>query len=146
MMRRYYFYVSHLGHLYPVENAVQTPFGPTYLKEKRFLKFFFSHLRRSVISDNEDLSVWPFVSVCGRELNFVRSASRTPVVFQQLHENVLFYGEGALSTPFCPSLLALSSVGELYHPIKLQGKLCWFCLIVCLHGVLCYVLCYVFNA
>jgi hypothetical protein len=115
-LRRYFYTVSQLGHLYPLESrdVKHMPFGPTFLKDKRFLQFFYARVRRSAPSDGED-SEWPWLSVCGRELNFIMSASRTPIVFQALAEERLWYGEGAASVPFEPSQLRLSRGGELYH-------------------------------
>ena len=116
-LRRYYYHVSQLGHLYPLESkdVRRMPFGPTFLKDRRFLQFFHARLRRTASADGEDVTEWPWLSVCGRELNFVRSASRTPVVFQRLEEERLWHAEGALSVPFDPAQLRLSRGGELYH-------------------------------
>ena len=115
--RRYFYYVSQLGHLYPLESqhVARMPFGPAFLKDKRFLHFFYARLRRTVAGDGENVAQWPWLSVCGRELNFVRSASRTPVVFQRLEEGRLWYAQAALSVPFEPTRLSLSAAGELYH-------------------------------
>jgi hypothetical protein len=116
-LRRYFYTVSQLGHLYPLESrdVKQIPIGPTFLKDKRFLQFFYARVRPATVGDGEDVSQWPWLSVCGRELNFIKSASRTPIVFQALVEERLWYGEGAASVPFEPSQLRLSRGGELYH-------------------------------
>ncbi len=98
------------------------PFGPTFLKDRRFLQFFYARLRPTAPGDGEDVSQWPFLSVCGRETNFICSASRTPVVFQRLEEERLWHAEGALSVPFDPSHLRLSAGGELYHECPGVGQ------------------------
>ncbi len=115
--RSYFYYVSQLGHLYPLESRglSRLPFGPTYLKERRFLQFFFARVRRTQASDGEATDTWPWLSVCGREMNFVHSASRTPVVFQKLEDGRLWLAEGSMSVPFEPRRLGLSVRGELYH-------------------------------
>jgi hypothetical protein len=121
-MRRYFFFVSQLGHLYPVENAFERPFGPTFLKEKRFLEFFYKRIRRAVVEDGEDTSLWPFLSMCGRELNFVSCAQKTPIVFQSLESDFLSFAEGSLRIDFRPDALSLSDHGELYHDVLIGGK------------------------
>jgi hypothetical protein len=59
---------------------------------------------------------YPFVSPCGKELNFIRPAA-TPIVFHSLIDNdtTLVYG-GTMVQPFDSSHLAVSEKsGRLYH-------------------------------
>lgn len=64
---------------------------------------------------------YPYVSPCGVELNFVRSAD-LPLVFHSLQQNgkekrQLVFG-GTLTQPFSPDKLAISVVtGRLYHEL-----------------------------
>jgi hypothetical protein len=112
--RAYFYYVNHYGNLYVLEDEFQRkmPFGPSFLKDKKFLDFFFKRLQK-----NDDFNLkthpdFPFVSKCGRELNFVKCAE-TPIVFQNLEKQCLIYG-GSLKTQFDPSALLIKD-GKLYH-------------------------------
>ena len=61
---------------------------------------------------------YPFVSPCGKELNFIRPAA-TPIVFHSLIDNgtALVYG-GTMVQPFDSSHLAVSEKsGKLYHKL-----------------------------
>ncbi|MBN3277878.1 RHG39 protein, partial [Polyodon spathula] len=93
-------------------------------KDKQFLVFFFSRLRRNESGRYQDS--FPFLSLCGRERNFVRCDDR-PVVFTQLlggaggggGPELLSYCGGAerLVVPFCPTALYMHpGNGRLYHP------------------------------
>ena len=92
------------------------PFGPVYLKEPRFLDFFFRRLKATPDDDAYgSLAMrqrWPYVSLCGRERNFVRAA-RTAIVYQDLLDNELCYA-GTLRVPFRPETLSVVH-GELLH-------------------------------
>lgn len=60
---------------------------------------------------------YPFVSLCGKEVNFIRPAA-TPIVFHSLESNTLHYG-GTLQVPFEPVSLAVSPrTGQLYHKVQ----------------------------
>ena len=60
---------------------------------------------------------YPFVSLCGKEVNFIRPAA-TPIVFHSLQSNTLYFG-GTLQLPFEPTNLAVSPrTGQLYHKIQ----------------------------
>ena len=108
--------------------------------DKPFLAFFFKRLKVNTTSKySED---FPFISPCGRELNYIRCYDR-PVVFQHVvdwHGNTIEYEEIAtfsdeqgsqnvteqlsyggvgcgLVTNFQPHLLHMSPVnGHVYHP------------------------------
>jgi hypothetical protein len=98
----------------------------TSIKDAKFLDFFFRRLQ-PLRSRDEDLmngrdilkSQYPYVSPCGKELNFVRPAA-TPIVFHSLQGDELFYA-GAMVQPFEEKHLAISrETGKLYH--RLRGE------------------------
>lgn len=94
------------------------PFVPADLQ---FLVTFFSRLRPNQSGRYE--ASFPFLSLCGRERNFLRCEDR-PVVFTHLlapdsaAPRLSFCGGGeALAVPFEPArLLPLAANGRLYHP------------------------------
>lgn len=99
----------------------------TSIKDDKFLNFFFSRIRWTRTRDLEFLiskgieNHYPFVSLCGKEVNFIRPAA-TPIVFHSLVGNELFFG-GNLKQSFESSRLAISSVtGRLYHEIPGNGN------------------------
>lgn len=57
------------------------PTGPTFLRDSKQLRFFFNRLARNDTGLYADQ--FPYVSPCGKELNFVACADR-PIVFQDL--------------------------------------------------------------
>ncbi|HBS05775.1 MAG TPA: DUF4505 domain-containing protein [Leptospiraceae bacterium] len=78
-----------------------------------FLDFFFERLKPNDTGMHDE---YPYVSPCGREMNFVRS-SGAPIVFRKMDErqNVLIFG-GSLTFPWQPEKLVIGSDGQLYHP------------------------------
>ena len=114
--RHYYYWVNHYGQLYVLDDAAHQPmpYGPTYLKDAKFLDFFFRQLQRAPRDPpGSRTDAFPWLSRCGIEYNWVR-ASRTPIVFSLLRDGLLSYA-GTLSVPFEPDGLVLQN-GELYHP------------------------------
>ncbi|NXW84310.1 CH082 protein, partial [Alopecoenas beccarii] len=95
----------------------------TCFKDVRFLAFFFKQLQPNRSGRYE--TQFPFMSLCGRERNFLRCDDR-PVVFTEIlpgadtgTERLLSYcGAGnRLTVPFQPQNLAVSPRnGRLYHP------------------------------
>lgn len=91
--------------------------------DKKFLVFFFSRLQLNQTGRYQEN--FPFLSLCGRERNFLRCDDR-PVVFTHLLQNqeepageLLSYCGGAdkLSVPFCPQEIYMHPVsGRVYHP------------------------------
>ncbi|XP_068957043.1 UPF0598 protein C8orf82 homolog [Petaurus breviceps papuanus] len=123
--REYFYYIDHQGQLFLDDAKVKNFI--TCFKDRQFLVFFFSRLRKNQSGRYED--AFPFVSLCGRERNFVRCED-LPVVFTHLLADGpgptrLSYGGGgeALAVPFEPArLLPLPANGRLYHPApKLAG-------------------------
>lgn len=92
----------------------------TSIKDPKFLNFFFSRIQlprledQSFLLENGILQDYPYVSLCGREVNFIRPAA-LPIVFHTKKEDKLFFG-GNLDHRFCPSHLAVSpKSGQLFH-------------------------------
>lgn len=112
-LRQYFYHVNHFGQLYCLgESPIvdKLPFGPAYLKDAKFLDFFFRNLRfrPGMFAD------YPHCSVCGIEENFVRSA-RTPIVYRMLSDDGQHLVHAhSLLVPFDPSSLLVRN-GELYH-------------------------------
>ncbi|KAL2076747.1 hypothetical protein ACEWY4_027655 [Coilia grayii] len=94
----------------------------TCFKDQQFLVFFFSRVRRNLIGRYEQH--FPYVSLCGRERNFLRCDDQ-PIVFTQLLPSppetgaLLSYcgGGSGLAVRFRPEALYMRpSSGRLYHP------------------------------
>lgn len=91
-------------------------------KEKKFLKFFFNRLREN---DTQRYRMFPYMSLCGRERNYVR-CNDTPIVFTEhirksecRETDSLCYAHGGadLSVEFQPSKLYMHpESGRVYHP------------------------------
>ena len=98
------------------------------LTDQKFLVFFFSRLRRNEMGRYQDH--FPFLSLCGRERNFLRCDDR-PLVFTHLLQGstgvegsesspeLLSFcgGEDKLSAPFQPASIYMHpGSGRVYHP------------------------------
>ncbi|XP_034562298.1 UPF0598 protein C8orf82 homolog [Notolabrus celidotus] len=121
-IREYFYYIDHQGQLFLDDTKVKN--FVTCFKDKKFLVFFFSRLRSNQSGRYED---FPFLSLCGRERNFLRCDDR-PVVFTHLlqspDQDLLSYCGGAekLTFPFRPEALYMHPVtGRVYHPCSEQG-------------------------
>lgn len=96
------------------------------LLDQHFLVFFFNRLKLN--QSGRYQQDFPFLSLCGRERNFLRCEDQ-PIVFTHLlseagHEERLSYcGGGAkLTVPFRPESLFMQPVsGRLYHPGPERG-------------------------
>ncbi|KAH8304302.1 hypothetical protein KR059_006155, partial [Drosophila kikkawai] len=93
-------------------------------KEKDFLKFFFNRVRLN--KTNRYQSDFPYISLCGRERNFIR-CDDTPLVFtEQLQKDdneVLSYAHSGqvLTLPYEPHKLYMDPRnGRVYHPATPQ--------------------------
>lgn len=102
MEREYFYWIDSEGRLWH---------DGTELLEPRFLDFFFRRLRRNELGRHVE---FPFLSECGKERNFVRSAER-PIVFRKLERNGLLYA-GTLHVAFDPGALRVSADARLWHP------------------------------
>ncbi len=94
VQRVYFYYVNHLGNLYPLESAASLggplPFGPACVRGAP-LDFVLSR----IVPRPPDMETPPnldprfrWVSPCGRELNYVAAAA-TPIVFHTLEGTTL---------------------------------------------------------
>ncbi|CAL8255268.1 unnamed protein product [Merluccius merluccius] len=131
-IREYFYYVDHQGQLFLDDTKVKN--FVTCFKDKKFLVFFFSRLRSNQSGRYGDH--FPFLSLCGRERNFVRCDDR-PLVFTHLlqpppaaaeeeergapapgPEMLSYCGGGELlSAPFRPDALYMRPAsGRVYHP------------------------------
>ena len=135
--RRCYFYnVDLQGRLFLEETFPKNI--ATSIKDDRFLDFFFrrvqpvdSKLQHDVMKRRQiSIHDYPFVSLCGKELNFIRPAA-SPVVFHGLveetgtdgneHDPQLVFG-GTLRQAFAWRHLAVSPMtGRIYHARR-QGN------------------------
>lgn len=117
--REYFYYVDHQGQLFLDDSKMKN--FTTCFKDPQFLVAFFSRLRPNRSGRYE--AAFPFLSLCGRERNFLRCEDR-PVVFTHLLSaapgppRLSYCGGGeALAVPFEPArLLPLAANGRLYHP------------------------------
>ncbi|XP_034035281.1 UPF0598 protein C8orf82 homolog [Thalassophryne amazonica] len=126
-IREYFYYIDHQGQLFLDDTKVKN--FVTCFKDKQFLTFFFTHLRLNQSGRYEE--DFPFLSLCGRERNFLRCDDR-PVVFTHMlpsraelqqgtaaDQELLSYcgGGDKLSVPFCPETLYMHPAsGRVYHP------------------------------
>lgn len=96
------------------------------IKDKHFLQFFFTRIRPNSTSRYE--STFPFVSLCGRERNYIR-CDDTPVVFSHIFTNASDDGNNnchkfafgnagdLLSHDFQPEHICMvPETGRIYHP------------------------------
>ncbi|XP_011373122.1 UPF0598 protein C8orf82 homolog isoform X2 [Pteropus medius] len=117
--REYFYYVDHQGQLFLDDSKMKNFI--TCFKDPQFLVTFFSRLRPNRSGRYE--ASFPFLSLCGRERNFLRCDDR-PVVFTHLlaagpgPPRLSYCGGGeALAVPFEPArLVPLADNGRLYHP------------------------------
>ncbi|XP_078478201.1 LOW QUALITY PROTEIN: UPF0598 protein C8orf82 homolog [Lampetra planeri] len=119
-IREYFYYMDHQGQLFLDDTKVKN--FVTCFKDKHFLVFFFSRLRFNHSGRYQD--DFPFLSLCGRERNFLRCDDR-PVVFTHLlqglageQERLSFCGgEEKLTVGFRPEALYVHPAsGRVYHP------------------------------
>uniref|UniRef100_A0A1A8Q5C6 Chromosome 8 open reading frame 82 n=1 Tax=Nothobranchius rachovii TaxID=451742 RepID=A0A1A8Q5C6_9TELE len=125
-IREYFYFIDHQGQLFLDDTKVKN--FVTCFKDKQFLVFFFSRLRLNRSGRYEE--DFPFLSLCGRERNFLCCDDR-PVVFTHLlqspagpqgptgEQQQLSYcgGEEKLTVPFQPEALYMHPTsGRVYHP------------------------------
>lgn len=140
--REYFYNVDLQGRLFLEETMPKNI--ATSLKSAKFLDFFFTQLRPNP-SDGLYADEYPFISPCGKEMNFVRPFElRSPIVFYELtspptktadaqdgvsesqisntaneSDHVLIYG-ATLQESFDPSALVMDTTeGRLFH--RLMG-------------------------
>lgn len=120
-VREYFYYIDHQGMLF-LDDARMKNFTSCF-KEKKFLKFFFSQLRMNNTGRYED---FPYLSICGKERNFVR-CDDYPIVYTHIIEKESLgkvdihlahnYADQFLSQAFLPNMLVMfPDTGRVYHP------------------------------
>uniref|UniRef100_A0A0P4VZJ5 Uncharacterized protein n=1 Tax=Scylla olivacea TaxID=85551 RepID=A0A0P4VZJ5_SCYOL len=120
-IREYFYYIDHQGMLF-LDDARMKNFTSCF-KEKKFLQFFFSRIKFNETGHYPD---FPFLSLCGRERNYIR-CDDLPLVFTHLitketaegPQEHLAYGNAGetMSLPFQPSEICMQvETGRVYHP------------------------------
>ncbi|CAH1780536.1 unnamed protein product [Owenia fusiformis] len=116
-IREYFYYIDHQGQLF-LDDAKIKNFTSCF-KEKDFLEFFFKRVKTNESGRYED---FPYISLCGRERNFIRCDDQ-PIVYTHLIQtesgHMLTYGYAGdrLKVEFEPSeLCMLPWTGRVYHP------------------------------
>lgn len=89
-------------------------------KEKKFLEFFFKRIRLNETGRYQE--EFSFISLCGRERNYIR-CDDVPIVYTNVlvknNMDLLSYGYAGdlLSTEFIPNkIYMLPLTGRVYHP------------------------------
>ena len=122
--RCYFYSVDLQGRLFLEETLPKNI--ATSIKDAKFLDFFFRRVRRVNVDERAlmkerqiPVEDYPFVSPCGKELNFIRPAA-TPIVFHSLtsdNNRQLLFG-GNLAQPLNVACIAVSfQSGRLYHEL-----------------------------
>ena len=101
----------------------------TSIKDERFLDFFFRRVKpvdekmKKVLKQRQiPVDDYPYVSPCGKELNFIRPAD-LPVVFHTLLDGGTLVYAGALQQAFDWRHLAVSrTTGRIYHSFGDETK------------------------
>ncbi|XP_076110897.1 UPF0598 protein CG30010-like [Mytilus galloprovincialis] len=127
-IREYFYFIDHHGQLF-LDDARMKNFTSCF-KEKDFLVFFFKRLRMNTTTRyKED---FPYLSLCGRERNFVRCDDQ-PIVYTHIipsnndseNDQLSYGGAGpALTVEFEPEKICmLPKTGRVYYPAieKLGG-------------------------
>ncbi|CAK9023758.1 UPF0598 protein C8orf82, partial [Durusdinium trenchii] len=124
--RKYFYHVDLQGRLFLEETMPKNV--ATSLKSPKFLDFFWTMLRPN---NRGEFAEYPFISPCGKEMNFIRPAD-TPVVFDALEDRtdeegnevqVLVYA-ATLSEVFDPTKLVWhSTTDRLYYPVSKHKRL-----------------------
>ncbi|XP_036333565.1 UPF0598 protein CG30010 [Rhagoletis pomonella] len=118
-IREYFYFIDHEGMLF-LDDAKMKNFTSCF-KEKKFLKFFFSRIKLN--DTNRYRGDFPYLSLCGRERNFIR-CDDTPIVFTHVLQDEngnerLSYAHGGeqLTTDFLPQKIYMNpETGRVYHP------------------------------
>jgi len=121
-IREYFFYVDHNGMLFQDDSRMKH--FTAALKEKKLLHNFFKRLKPN--ETGRYMEEFSYISLCGRERNFVRCLDR-PIVFTHvkklqhrgeeqwclLHN----WAEDLLVQPFQPAKICMvPNTGRVYHP------------------------------
>ncbi|ETN66052.1 UPF0598 protein C8orf82 [Anopheles darlingi] len=118
-VREYFYYIDHEGMLF-LDDARIKNFTSCF-KEKQFLEFFFKRLK---LNDTERYrDEFPFLSVCGRERNYIR-CDDLPIVFTHIvrdgegKERLAYaHASDKLSVEWQPDRICMfPASGRVYHP------------------------------
>ncbi|CAJ0942480.1 unnamed protein product, partial [Mesorhabditis belari] len=84
-------------------------------KDTNFLNFFYKNLREN--STNQHADYFPYISLCGRERNFLRCDDR-PMVFTKIVDDGQNWlvGDSTKRVSIDPTKLFMLKNGRLYHP------------------------------
>lgn len=117
-IREYFYYIDHQGMLF-LDDSKMKNFTSCF-KEKKFLEFFFNRIRLNTSGRYEE--DFPFISLCGRERNYIR-CDDLPIVYTNIiygsNNDSLCYGYAGdlLTFEFVPDkIFMLPSTGRVYHP------------------------------
>ncbi|XP_047987332.1 UPF0598 protein CG30010 [Leguminivora glycinivorella] len=117
-IREYFYYIDHQGMLF-LDDSKMKNFTSCF-KEKKFLDFFFKRIRLN--KTGRFTEEFPFISLCGRERNFIR-CDDVPIVYTHIitkdMKDYVTYGYAGelLITPFVPhKIYMLPLTGRVYHP------------------------------
>ncbi|XP_060516583.1 UPF0598 protein CG30010 [Cylas formicarius] len=116
-VREYFYYIDHQGMLF-LDDARMKNFTSCF-KDKSFLRFFFRRLR---LNGTGRYTEFPYLSVCGKERNFVRCDDYPVVYTHVIRKNGEYllahnHADDLLTVEFRPDkLLMLPTTGRVYHP------------------------------
>ncbi|XP_063696336.1 UPF0598 protein CG30010 [Culicoides brevitarsis] len=119
-IREYFYFVNHEGMLF-LDDARMKNFTSCF-KDKKFLEFFFKRLK--INDTNRYTEDFPYLSLCGRERNFVR-CDDLPIVFTHIlpdkkdptKELLTYnYASDLLTVDFEPDKIFMAPSGKVYHP------------------------------
>ncbi|KAG4066432.1 hypothetical protein HA402_007068 [Bradysia odoriphaga] len=97
-------------------------------KDKKFLQFFFHRLRINETDRYQE--DFPYLSICGRERNYIR-CDDLPIVYTHVltaaddQKQLLSYAHAGdlLTFPFEPDKIFMSPTsGRVYHPTEIHGS------------------------
>ncbi|XP_032530210.2 UPF0598 protein CG30010 [Danaus plexippus] len=117
-IREYFYYIDHQGMLF-LDDSKMKNFTSCF-KEKKFLEFFFKRIRLNKSGRYE--KEFPYISLCGRERNFIR-CDDVPIVYTHIvnidSTDFLLYGYtgDSMKVQFQPEkVYMLPDTGRVYHP------------------------------
>uniref|UniRef100_A0A914ENA0 Uncharacterized protein n=1 Tax=Acrobeloides nanus TaxID=290746 RepID=A0A914ENA0_9BILA len=112
-IREYFYYIDHNGHLF-LDDVKHKNFTNCY-KDIPFLNLFYTRLKYNDTGRYQ--TFFPFLSLCGKEHNFVRCYDR-PFVFTKIDDekDSLFVGDSTKVVKIQPSKFCFFPNGRLYHP------------------------------
>ncbi|XP_050675928.1 UPF0598 protein CG30010 [Leptidea sinapis] len=117
-IREYFYYIDHQGMLF-LDDSKMKNFTSCF-KDKKFLEFFFKRIKTN--NTGRYQNDFPFISLCGRERNFIR-CDDIPIVYTHIitknSNDFLTYGYvgDSLTYQFSPEkIYMLPATGRVYHP------------------------------